>query len=43
MNNIGHHGTGDVEMGLNSLEELPYILGLVRQALEKQIDDGNNE
>ena len=40
MSNIGHHGPGDVEVYLNSSEELPYILGLVRQALEKQIGDG---
>ena len=42
ISNIGRYGTGDVEIGLHSLEELPYILGLVRQALEKQIG-GDNE
>ena len=41
MSNIGHHGPGDVEVYLNSEgEELFYVLGLVRQALEKQIGDG---
>ena len=32
ISNISKCGTGDVEIGLNSLEELPYIIGLVRQA-----------
>ena len=39
--NLGHYGTGDVEVRLNSLEELPYVVGLVRQALEKQIGNGH--
>jgi len=30
--NIGRWGNGDVEVGLAKLEELPYIMGLVRQA-----------
>jgi predicted transport protein len=34
---IGRWGNGDVEVGLASLEELPYVLGLVRQSLEKQM------
>lgn len=34
---IGRWGNGDVEVGLSSLEELPYVLGLVRQSLEKQM------
>ena len=37
---IGRWGNGDVEVGLASLEELPYVMGLVRQALELQL--GNN-
>lgn len=40
VSNLGRWGNGDVEVGLSSLEELPYIIGLVRQALEKQM--GNN-
>jgi len=35
--NIGRWGNGDVEVGLAKLEELPYIMGLVRQAFEKQM------
>ena len=41
ISNISRVGTGDVEISLKSLEELPYIIGLVRQALEKQIGNGN--
>jgi len=37
VSNLGRWGNGDVQVGLGSLEELPYILGLVRQAFEKQI------
>ncbi|MEB3274439.1 MAG: DUF262 domain-containing protein [Prochlorothrix sp.] len=34
---VGRWGNGDVEIGLESLEELPYVMGLVRQAFEKQM------
>ena len=30
-------------MELNRSEELPYVMGLVRQALEKQLGDGDTE
>lgn len=36
--NVGRWGNGDVEVGLASIEELPYVMGLVRQAYEKQMD-----
>ena len=39
--NLGRWGNGDVEVALNSPEELPYVMSLVRQALEKQL--GNDE
>jgi predicted transport protein len=39
--NLGREGNGDVEVGLASPDELPYVIGLVRQALEKQM--GNSE
>lgn len=35
--NIGRWGNGDVEVGLSSLEELPYVMGLVRQSFELQM------
>jgi uncharacterized protein with ParB-like and HNH nuclease domain/predicted transport protein len=31
-------GNGDVETGLASLDELPYVMGLVRQAYERQLN-----
>ena len=37
---IGHYGNGDVEVGLKSLDELPYVRGLVRQSYERQMGDG---
>ena len=34
---LGRWGNGDVEIGLTSLDEVPYVMGLVRQAFEKQM------
>ena len=34
---VGRWGNGDVEIGLADLAELPYVMGLVRQALERQM------
>ena len=34
---ISHWGNGDVEVGLSSLADLPYIMGLVRQSLDLQM------
>ena len=39
--NKGRWGNGDVEIGLSSPEELPYVMGLIRQALEKQMGNGD--
>jgi len=39
--NKGRWGNGDVEVGLSSVEDLPYVMGLVRQSFEKQM--GNEE
>jgi len=38
--NLGRWGNGDVEVGLSSIDELPYIMGLVRQSYECQMGDG---
>ena len=38
--NLGRWGNGDVEVDLKSLEELPYVMGLVRQSYERQMGDG---
>lgn len=34
---IGRWGNGNVEVGLDKLEDIPYVVGLVRQALELQL------
>jgi predicted transport protein len=34
---LGRWGNGDVEVGLSKIEELPYVMGLVRQSFEKQM------
>lgn len=36
----GRWGNGDVEVGLSRLDDLPYVMGLVRQAFEKQMENG---
>ncbi len=41
--NLGHWGNGDVGVGLNAPDELPYVIGLVRQAFEKQMGSGGGE
>ena len=38
MTNVGRWGNGDSEVQLSSHEELPYVMGLVRQAFERQWD-----
>lgn len=40
LTNIGRWGNGDVQVGLKSLDDLPYIMGLVRQSFERQMGDG---
>lgn len=39
---IGRWGNGDVEIGLTKIEDLPYIIGLVRQSLELQLGNGGD-
>ena len=41
--NLGRWGNGDVEVSLTSADEIPYIIGLVRQAFEKQMGTPNAE
>jgi predicted transport protein len=36
---VGRWGNGDVEVKLSSIDELPYVIGLVRQSLELQLGD----
>jgi predicted transport protein len=37
---IGRWGNGDVNVGLSNIEEIPYIISLVRQAFDKQMEPG---
>jgi predicted transport protein len=37
VSNQGRWGNGDVDLGLTTMAELPYALGLVRHALEQQM------
>ncbi len=39
--NKGRWGNGDAELGLSTLDELPYVMGLVRQAFEKQMSEAS--
>lgn len=34
---LGRWGNGDVEAGLSSIGDVPYVMGLVRQSFEKQM------
>ena len=34
---IGHHGNGDVEVSISDGNDLPYVMGLIRQSLEQQL------
>jgi predicted transport protein len=35
---IGRWGNGEVEIGVATLEEVPYALGLIRQSLDRQLE-----
>jgi len=39
---LGRWGNGDVEVGLSSTDELPYVIGLIRQSFEKQMGIGDD-
>ena len=39
----GRWGNGDAEVRVSSFEELPYVMGLVRQAFEQQMETGGDE
>lgn len=38
---LGRWGNGDVEVGLTSVDEVPYVMGLIRQSYERQIGNGS--
>jgi uncharacterized protein with ParB-like and HNH nuclease domain/predicted transport protein len=37
---VGRWGNGEVEVGVSSVEELPYVMGLVRQSFDRQMGNG---
>ena len=37
VSNLGHWGNGDVEVDPSSVEQLPYGMGLIRQAFDRQM------
>ncbi len=39
VSNVGRWGNGDVEVMLQALDDVPYVTGLARQALECQLGD----
>ncbi|WQX80373.1 DUF262 and DUF1524 domain-containing protein [Helicobacter pylori] len=43
MTNKGHLGNGDIEVKLETKESIPYCLGLIKQALEKQMGGRNGQ
>ncbi len=43
MTNKGHLGNGDIEVKLETRENIPYCLGLIKQALEKQMGGRNRQ
>ncbi len=43
MTNKGNYGNGDIEIKLETKENIPYCLGLIKQALEKQMGGKNRQ
>ncbi len=43
MTNKGHLGNGEIEVKLETKENIPYCLGLIKQILEKQMGDRNRQ
>ncbi len=43
MTNKHHNGNGDIEIKLETKESIPYCLGLIKQALEKQMGGRNRQ
>lgn len=41
--NLGRWGNGDVEIPIADVQDLPYVIGLVRQAFERQMGNGGPE
>ncbi len=43
MTDIGHLGSGEIEVKLEKEENIPYCLGLIKQVLEKQMGCRNRQ
>ncbi|GAA8710363.1 DUF262 and DUF1524 domain-containing protein [Helicobacter pylori] len=43
VSNIGHACVGDIEVKLETKEDIPYCLGLIKQVLEKQMGGRNRQ
>lgn len=43
VSNIGRAGNGDIEIRFTDLDDVPYIMGLVKQAFQYQISNGDGE
>ena len=39
---LGRWGNGDAEVGLVSVEDVPYVMGLVRQSLQQQLGNADS-
>jgi len=37
VSDVGRWGNGDVEVGLNNIDDLPYVMGLIRQSFDRQM------
>ena len=40
---LGRWGNGDTEVGLSTLNDLPYVMSLVRQTFDKQMGNGDDD
>ena len=38
---VGRWGNGEVEVGFSEIDDLPYIMSLVRQSFERQMNNGS--
>lgn len=39
---LGRWGNGEVEIKLNNQDDIPYVMGLIRQSLEQQLGNNSN-
>ena len=40
---LGRWGNGNSEIKLSEAEDLPYVIGLVRQSLERQLGEDSDD